>query len=89
MVVLFSTPQTPYLSQKPEIIAPSVMIKSLNKLHPSRTYTLFTKSLIITVKKTSFEVLKFVGAGDGTLHELFNKILQPVLYKADTILLYE
>mgnify|MGYP007043619828 CR=1 FL=1 len=29
------------------------------------------------------------GTPDGTLHELFNKILQPVLYKADTILLYE
>ena len=29
------------------------------------------------------------GASDGMLHELFNKILQPVLYKADTILLYE
>ena len=58
-------------------------------MHFIYTYTLFTKSLIITVKKTSFEVLKFVGAPDGTLHELFNKILQPVLYKADTILLYE
>ena len=34
MVVLFPTPQMPYLSQKPEIIAPSVIIKALNKLHP-------------------------------------------------------
>ena len=34
-------------------------------------------------------VFFFNGAPDGTLHELFNKILQPVLYKADTILLYE
>ena len=33
MVVLFPTPQTPCLSQKPEIIAPSVIIKALNKLH--------------------------------------------------------
>ena len=32
MVVLFPTPQTPCLSQKPEIIAPSVIIKALNKL---------------------------------------------------------
>ena len=32
MVVLFPTPQMPYLSQKPEIIAPSVIIKALNKL---------------------------------------------------------
>ena len=34
MVVLFPTPQSPYLSQKSEIIAPSVISKSLDKIHP-------------------------------------------------------
>lgn len=39
MVVLFPTPQMPYLSQKPEIIAPSVIIKALNKIHKTKTST--------------------------------------------------
>ena len=52
MVVLFPTPQTPCLSQKPEIIAPSVIIKALNKLHESSF--LF---IAFTAFKLSFSLL--------------------------------